>query len=132
MRPEYRQIRGTERGQDSLDKRRKILFTPEVGANVRTLADVIYKMVILKKDTVYPRGGLQCEGWRRRSCDDIYMVAKNYVPNITLQKVRKALSDLRSRDLIWNGYCWTVNKTVHTIKRAILPTLAEIKQVVKI
>ncbi len=109
-------------------------FGPEAKKNIKTLAEVIHRMICLKEKTWYikPEGLTFQRHGCRRSTEDIYQVAKKYVKNLTLEKVAQSLRALETARLIYSGYCITVcrrvymNNSVHTRK------IEAIKKIVKI
>lgn len=107
--------------QERLDKRKNPVKIRDV-ESVTDLAEVIYKLIAqrnshldpLTRDTIIPALGnrIQCHGGSARSIDDIYIVAKSYIPGITLKQVDAAISKLKG-PTIGGWYCYDVKKRVH-------------------
>jgi hypothetical protein len=56
---------------------------------------------------------LQCEPYRNRSLEDIFLIAKYYRPDITLKEVRKGLFNLLNNCKIATLMCPNINKRVY-------------------
>jgi len=132
-------LRGDEKTQEQLDAYvRKLKFKKSndeaKDKKTITLASVIWRMVFLQEPTYYTdeKGyqNHQCDGSRLRSVEDMYSVAKNYVKNVTREKVEKAIEKLISAGYIEQSFCETVQRRVHTALK-IKATLTDIKKVLK-
>lgn len=84
------------------------------------LAELIYETMHKKTLTLskYKNGSLrkQCDDSRARSIEDMYQVAKTYIPGITYEKVREAVVSLYSagtKGRLAHHYCGTVKRIVH-------------------
>ena len=85
---------------------------------VNDLTDIIIHSVINKEPTFFGENPssdsrMQCESGRRRSSEDIYRIAKTYIPEVKLSTIRKALEELVKNHIISRSYCSTTRKMVH-------------------
>ncbi len=84
----------------------------------KTSQKIFIKNLVLKLNIEYPthlaNGDLQCCRDRRRSVGDIWLICKNYYPNITLAIVKKELLALSLAGTIKTFSCCTINKRVYT------------------
>lgn len=90
----------------------KLIFRNKVEIN--TLADILYNMIassqriatawVNKSGAVHKqKTGL------RRSAEDMYLITKQYIPDITFTHIKHALNKLN----IWSSYCPDVGRVVY-------------------
>lgn len=101
--------------QEKLDKFKRPLYISGV-YTVPDLAEVIKRVMVDKESTCYCNpifGKIQCHNNSCRSMDDVYRVAKTYIPGITYSQVKRAVRSLYGV-CFGASYCYMVRKTVHT------------------
>lgn len=86
--------------------------------------DFIYRFYIEREATFYSKGGLQCQGYKRRSCEDGYRCALNYFPNMELYDLRHFLETFGNIDhTVWQKNMDIVD-CPHIRKRTFHPSYA--------
>lgn len=133
------QLKGNEKNQEQLDSYvRKLKFKKSNDDALKkktiTLSSVIWRIIFKQEPTYYCIDNnsqqLQCNTSRLRSVEDIYSVAKNYVKDVTREKVEISMEKLISAGLITQSYCSTILRRVHTPQN-LKTTLQEVKDVLK-
>lgn len=98
--------------QESLDKdtnKIQIIDLPRV----YDLAQLMRHFFIEHKQTTYASNNTtQCSAKRHRSIEDLYLIAKNYFPGITLEKCANATEKLY-KNILGHHFCSTVKRIVH-------------------
>lgn len=129
-------LSGNEKTQEQLDAYPRAMKFKKADDDAKekktiSLASVIWRMVFLQEPTYYTaKHGSQthqCAGTRARSVEDIYSTAKNYVKNMTREKVEEAIDKLCNANLISQHFCDTVQRRVHTAANLKI-TLTEVKK----
>ena len=108
--------------QNRLDtKKMPLVFAKHIIIN--TLGDVIYNLFLCGRNRntyhKYSKGALrQQRTGNARSVEDCYLIAKEYLPGITLEKVHNAMKSLydigRSSLSLHVNYCNNVKRYVHS------------------
>lgn len=105
--------------QKIFDKKgRKIIRFPDEFV-VNSLEDVFNHLYgPIKTSSVYNKGKQHCYIGAARSVEDVYKIAKYYLPNVTVKDVYKAFEYLQlphdnHNIMVQKSYCHTVKKVVH-------------------
>lgn len=91
----------------------------------KDLAELTYKLLGGRKGSVYgtPSLRVQCYNGAQRSIEDLFVIAINYIPDLTYSKLQEILHPLLNgveKDGVVKGrlfnhhFCSTVKKQVHT------------------
>jgi hypothetical protein len=128
-------LSGNEKTQEQLDAyKRKLMFSKKSTIKTITLASVIWRMVFKQEHTYYTAENgtqsFQCNGGRSRSVEDMYSVAKNYVKNVTREKVEIAIDKLMRGNLISQSFCSDIRRRVHS-PLSLNVTLTKVKNILK-
>lgn len=109
--------------QVNLDKLARLRFTEEV--QIKTLGDVIQRLWFNGTNTDTLRNHKKkgfIKQWTgiNRTREDCYLLAKEYLPNITYEQVSNAVESFYTQNwkpgvpALYHNYCPTVSRRVHS------------------
>lgn len=101
-----------------LDKLKPLVFAKDVPLP-KTLRDVILNIYTRKNDTyrIDKTGKYRIVGnfkkYSNRSAQDVYLTAKSYIKDITIDEVKNTLNKLKTNGILLGNFCHTCGRMVY-------------------
>ncbi len=101
--------------EEALRRKHKIVINGYKHVSTMPLRAFLRKYITeiaLRTPTMKTGGKVQCEAGRRRSLQDLYIICKQYYPEVTLKEVMLTLMDLVEAGVITPGFCSQIKHEV--------------------